>query len=89
MLAEADAALVIGDPALYFDERRGRGSTWARSGRARTGLPFVYAFWAGPAGRASTAADVRAPAGGAAAGLARAAPRSRRRTMATARAARR
>jgi chorismate dehydratase len=48
MLADADAALLIGDPALYYEgdvERWDLGSAWARS----TGLPFVYAFWAGRA----------------------------------------
>jgi chorismate dehydratase len=49
MLAAADAALVIGDPALYFRgeaERLDLGEEW----HSRTGLPFVFAFWAGPAG---------------------------------------
>jgi chorismate dehydratase len=49
MLAEADAALVIGDPALYADtdaERLDLGEGW----RMLTGLPFVFAFWAGPVG---------------------------------------
>lgn len=49
MLAEADAALVIGDPALYADtdaERLDLGEGW----QVLTGLPFVFAFWAGPAG---------------------------------------
>lgn len=54
MLAVADAALVIGDPAL--DEpsdlpRLDLGEEWTR----RTGLPFVYAFWAGPRGAISPA----------------------------------
>lgn len=56
MLAEADAALLIGDPALYEESEWGRldlGEEWTR----RTGLPFVYAFWAGPKG-AVTPADV-------------------------------
>jgi chorismate dehydratase len=47
MLAVADAALLIGDPALYLDggvPRLDLGAEWARW----TGLPFVYAFWAGP-----------------------------------------
>lgn len=50
MLAAADAAVVIGDPALYDEGTRpflDLGEEWTR----RTGLPFVYAFWAGPAGR--------------------------------------
>jgi len=49
MLESADAALVIGDPALYFEGELSRldlGEEWKR----RTGLPFVYAFWAGRAG---------------------------------------
>jgi chorismate dehydratase len=49
MLAEADAALLIGDPALDLETdvpRLDLGEEWTRI----TGLPFVYAFWAGPAG---------------------------------------
>jgi len=70
MLTRADAALVIGDTALFLDgqaladvaqevgERRGDpgagmtvepldlGDVWTRW----TGLPFVYAFWAGAPG---------------------------------------
>jgi chorismate dehydratase len=50
MLEEADAALMIGDPALYAEteiKHLDLGEEWGR----RTGLPFVYAFWAGPRGR--------------------------------------
>jgi chorismate dehydratase len=55
MLAAADAALIIGDTALFLDHRSAisnlqspiskldLGELWTRS----TGLPFVYAFWAG------------------------------------------
>src|SRR5262245_21179840 len=49
MLSRCDAALVIGDPALYLDhEARGLakidlGEQWLRL----TDLPFVWAFWAG------------------------------------------
>lgn len=46
MLAAADAALLIGDRALYFDGKESRldlGQEWTE----RTGLPFVWAFWAG------------------------------------------
>lgn len=47
MLKSSDAALIIGDAALYFSEetpvRRDLGADWAEL----TGLPFVYAFWAG------------------------------------------
>jgi len=49
MLTECDAALVIGDRALDFDgdvPSLDLGEEWQR----QTGLPFVYAFWAGPAG---------------------------------------
>jgi chorismate dehydratase len=52
MLTRADAALVIGDPALAFDaeaagvETIDLGSEW----QALTGLPFVYAMWSGRAG---------------------------------------
>lgn len=58
MLEVADAALVIGDRALYFQrtpamERLDLGAEWHRV----TGLPFVFAFWAGPLGPV-TPADV-------------------------------
>ena len=49
MLRECDAALIIGDPALYFDSaaegvtKIDLGSEWT----ALTELPFVWAFWAG------------------------------------------
>jgi chorismate dehydratase len=49
MLASADAALVIGDLALFADyrahgaEKIDLGEAWT----AMTGLPFVWAFWAG------------------------------------------
>ena len=49
MLDAADAALVIGDPALYYEGAATRldlGEEWT----ARTGRPFVYAFWAGRPG---------------------------------------
>jgi chorismate dehydratase len=57
MLEAADAAVVIGDRALdYQGDLPGLdlGEEWTRS----TGLPFVWAFWAGPPGVAG-AADVR------------------------------
>lgn len=71
MLAHADAALVIGDIALFLaggplvvrDSNGGRtvmvqkidlGELWFQT----TGLPFVYAFWAGRPGLL-TADDVR------------------------------
>ncbi len=49
MLARADAALIIGDPALSIDPaargviKTDLGSEW----KALTGLPFVYAMWSG------------------------------------------
>lgn len=55
MLARADAALVIGDPALEIDaekcgvEKIDLGSEW----KALTGLPFVYAMWSGREGAVS------------------------------------
>jgi len=58
MLASADAALVIGDPALYFRgeaERLDLGEEW----QARTGLPFVFAFWAGRPGAVDEAGVAR------------------------------
>jgi chorismate dehydratase len=54
MLAAADAALLIGDPALDAVSEVPRldlGEEWTRL----TGLPFVYAFWAGPPGVVSAA----------------------------------
>ena len=68
MLHSADAALVIGDPALYYDGPASRldlGEEWA----ARTGRPFVYAFWAGRPGAAGEA-DVERLQAAAAAGQA-------------------
>jgi predicted solute-binding protein len=49
MLAGADAALVIGDPALFVDhealglQKTDLGAEWT----SMTGLPFVWAFWSG------------------------------------------
>jgi chorismate dehydratase len=57
MLARADAALVIGDPALEIDPEAADvtkidlGSEW----QALTGLPFVYAMWSGREGAVSAA----------------------------------
>jgi chorismate dehydratase len=51
MLAACDAALIIGDPALFFDHEAAGllkvdlGAEWT----TMTGLPFVWAFWAGHA----------------------------------------
>jgi chorismate dehydratase len=55
MLGRADAALVIGDPALRIDPSR-HGATKIDLGlewKALTGLPFVYAMWTGRSGAAS------------------------------------
>jgi chorismate dehydratase len=55
MLAAADAALLIGDPALFADHRAlgaekiDLGLTWTDM----TGLPFVWAVWAGRSDAAS------------------------------------
>ena len=59
MLAGCDAALIIGDKALLMNggplrlgdrevavEKIDLGEAWTRE----TGLPFVYAFWAGRSG---------------------------------------
>jgi chorismate dehydratase len=57
MLETADAALIIGDPALFTDpaalgvHKIDLGTVWT----ALTGLPFVWAFWAGRADAASPA----------------------------------
>jgi len=49
MLAVADSALVIGDPALTY---HGSAKVYdlAAEWKKFTGLPFVFAFWAGHAG---------------------------------------
>ncbi|MEA2693145.1 MAG: chorismate dehydratase [Acidobacteriota bacterium] len=46
MLEEADAALVIGDPALKVDRDRYQVFDLAAEWKALTGLPFVFAVWA-------------------------------------------
>ena len=46
MLAENDAALIIGDPALRISIERGGVLDLATAWHALTGLPFVFAFWA-------------------------------------------
>ena len=58
MLSAADAALLIGDPALYSESdlpRLDLGEEWTRT----TGLPFVYAFWAGRPGAVTPAEAAR------------------------------
>ncbi len=55
MLEQCDAALLIGDPALFLDygalgaHKVDLGQEWT----AMTGLPFVWAFWAGRPGALS------------------------------------
>jgi chorismate dehydratase len=71
MLDHADAALIIGDNALFLEpapgvEKMDLGEAWT----AMTGLPFVYAFWAGRPG-ALTPADVGLLQGARDAGLCR------------------
>src|SRR4051812_17430044 len=57
MLGTCDAALVIGDNALFADheqfglEKIDLAEEWV----GMTGLPFVFAFWAGRAGVVTTA----------------------------------
>jgi chorismate dehydratase len=46
MLAEADAALIIGDPALRVDRERYQIVDLAAEWNELTGLPFVFAVWA-------------------------------------------
>jgi chorismate dehydratase len=58
MLTRCEAALLIGDPALYLDHA-GRGLRKVDLGEQwtdLTGLPFVWAFWAGREGVLSGAA---------------------------------
>ena len=50
MLESADAALVIGDPALEYTDRPEPRLDLGEAWRELTGLPFVYAFWAGKDG---------------------------------------
>jgi chorismate dehydratase len=47
MLQQADAALLIGDPALTFDANGLFVYDLAAEWRKVTGLPFVFAVWAG------------------------------------------
>ncbi|MBT5877030.1 MAG: menaquinone biosynthesis protein [Candidatus Latescibacteria bacterium] len=53
MLESADAALVIGDPALEYTDRPEDRLDLGREWTELTGLPFVYAFWAGHEGAVS------------------------------------
>ncbi|MGH9377553.1 MAG: menaquinone biosynthetic enzyme MqnA/MqnD family protein [Terriglobia bacterium] len=59
MLKSADAALLIGDPALVYQPQGLRVYDLAAEWKKFTGLPFVFALWAGPksAGLARFTAD--------------------------------
>jgi chorismate dehydratase len=46
MLSEADAALLIGDPALKVEREKYQVIDLAAEWNALTGLPFVFAVWA-------------------------------------------
>ena len=46
MLAEHDAGLVIGDPALQVERKRYHTLDLAEEWIRHTGMPFVFAFWA-------------------------------------------
>jgi chorismate dehydratase len=46
MLREADAALIIGDPALTVDPGQYHCYDLAEEWKKHTGKPFVFAFWA-------------------------------------------
>jgi len=62
MLATADAALLIGDPALKVDRTGLHVVDLAAEWRALTGLPFVFAVWAvGPDVEPAVAAREVAP----------------------------
>ena len=50
MLERADAALLIGDPALTYTGPRVTAYDLAREWRKFTGLPFVFALWMGHPG---------------------------------------
>jgi len=47
MLGRADAALVIGDPALTYQGRAAHVYDLAAEWKRFTGLPFVFALWVG------------------------------------------
>ncbi len=50
MLRQADAALLIGDPALTYVGPQAEVYDLAREWRKFTGLPFVFAVWMGHSG---------------------------------------
>lgn len=58
MLAESDAALLIGDPALAVDEREYRKFDLAATWKTFTGFGFVFAMWMANAARAATVKQI-------------------------------
>jgi chorismate dehydratase len=62
MLRRADAALIIGDAALLAETNAPAKIDLGEAWTSMTGLPFVWAFWAGRAGalRADDVAALRA-----------------------------
>ena len=56
MLAEHDAGLLIGDPALKIDRQRYQTIDLAEEWIRHTGKPFVFAFWAVRSGALTDAA---------------------------------
>ena len=58
MLANADCALLIGDPALTIDETKFRKFDLAETWRAFTGFGFVFAMWMANAEKAETAKQI-------------------------------
>ena len=50
MLARADAALLVGDPALHLELDGYRTMDLGKAWAEMTGLPFVYACWTGRSG---------------------------------------
>ena len=65
MLRRCDAALVIGDAALFFNHARAGaekidlGEQWTKM----SGLPFIWAFWAGRPGALESRPDPAAGSG--------------------------
>ena len=58
MLAEADCALLIGDPALTVDETKYRKFDLAETWKSFTGCGFVFAMWMANAERVAAAKTI-------------------------------
>lgn len=58
MLADNDAALIIGDPGMTFARGNLRLFDMAELWRQHTGLGFVFALWMAAAARAATVAQI-------------------------------